>query len=174
MEVFLDGEEVGEDVVGERLKVTVDWVEGVRGEGGWYDPFVVWFVDVLVDKGVVLPSMDPINAVIRKDQEPNSLIQTRQQRQNAKNKGETRTMGSRGRTKANRVRQYCRTTSNTPKPLPQTTEGSRASSRENPANSSRFPAVPGSSETSDVSSWRGQRRSNRKTSKTGNTANELR
>ena len=34
VEMFLNGEEVGEDVVGERLKVTVDWVEGVRGEGG--------------------------------------------------------------------------------------------------------------------------------------------
>jgi len=70
VEVFLNGDDVGEDVVGERLEVTVDWVESVCGEGGGDDPLVVWLVDVLVDKGMVFQSVDPVNAVIGADKEP--------------------------------------------------------------------------------------------------------
>ena len=73
VEMFLDGEEIGEDMVGERLEITVDWVESVRGEGGRYDPFVMGFVDVFVDEWVVLPSVDPVNAVVGEEQEPNHL-----------------------------------------------------------------------------------------------------
>ena len=72
VEVFLDREEVREDMVGERLEVTVDGVESVCGEGGGYDPLVVWLVDVLVDTWVVLQSMDPVNAVIGEEEEPNN------------------------------------------------------------------------------------------------------
>ena len=70
VEVFLDGEEVGEDVVGEGLEVAVYWVEGVGSEGGRDDPFVVGLVDVLVDEWVVLPPVNPVNAVIREHKEP--------------------------------------------------------------------------------------------------------
>jgi len=70
VEVFLNGEDVGEDVVGERLEVTVDGVESICGEGGGYDPFVVWLVDVLVDKGVMFQPVNPVNAVIGADEEP--------------------------------------------------------------------------------------------------------
>lgn len=71
VEVFLDREDVGEDVIGEGLEVAVDWVESVCGEGCGYDPPVVWFVNVLVDQRVVFPSMNPINAVISANEEPN-------------------------------------------------------------------------------------------------------
>ena len=47
-------------------------MEGVCGEGGGYDPLVVWLVDVLVDTWVVLQSMDPVNAVIGEEEEPNN------------------------------------------------------------------------------------------------------
>lgn len=70
VEVFLDGEEVWEDMVGERLEVPVEWVESVCGEGGGNDPLVVWFVDVFVDEWVVFQSMNPVNAVIGEDKEP--------------------------------------------------------------------------------------------------------
>ena len=70
VEVFLNGEDVGKDVVGERLEVTVDWVESVGGEGGGNDPLVVWLVDVLVDEGVVFQSVDPVDAVIGAEEEP--------------------------------------------------------------------------------------------------------
>ena len=74
VEVFLNGEDVGEDMVGERLEVTVDWMESVCGEGGGYDPFVMWLVDVLVDKGVMLQPVDPVYAVIGADEEPDNQI----------------------------------------------------------------------------------------------------
>ena len=71
VEVFLNGEDVGEEVVGERLEVTVDWVECVCGEGRGYDPLVVWLVDVFVDEGMVLQSVNPVNAIIGADEESN-------------------------------------------------------------------------------------------------------
>jgi len=74
VEMLLDGEEVGEYMVGEGLEVTVEWVESVCGEGRGHDPFVVWLVDVLVDTWVVFPSVNPVNAVISEDEEPNSQI----------------------------------------------------------------------------------------------------
>jgi len=75
VEMFLDGEEVGEDMVGEGLEVPVEWVESVCGEGGGHDPLVVRLVDVLVDTWVVFPSVNPVNAVISEDKEPNIQIQ---------------------------------------------------------------------------------------------------
>ena len=72
MEVLLNGEEVGEDVVGEGLEVPIEWVECVGCEGGRYDPFVMWLVEVLVDPGVVLPSVNPVNAVVGEQEEPKS------------------------------------------------------------------------------------------------------
>ena len=70
MEMFLDREEVGKDMVGERLEVPVDWMESVCGERGGDDPLVVWFVDVLVDGRVMFQSMNPVNAVISEQEEP--------------------------------------------------------------------------------------------------------
>jgi hypothetical protein len=74
MEMFLDREEVGENMVGDGLEVTIDWVEGVCGEGGGNDPLVVWLVNVLVDAWMVFQSVNPVNAVIGEDEEPRSQI----------------------------------------------------------------------------------------------------
>lgn len=40
-------------MVGKRLGKAVDGVEGVAGERGGHDPFVVWFVEGLVDAWMV-------------------------------------------------------------------------------------------------------------------------
>jgi hypothetical protein len=77
MEVFLNGEEVGKYVVGKRLEIAVDWVECVGGERGGYNPFVVWLVNVLVDEGVVFPSVNPVDAVIGEQEETTNRIHKR-------------------------------------------------------------------------------------------------
>jgi len=84
VEVFLDGEEVGEDVVGEGLEVSVNGVEGIGGKGSGYDPFVVGLVHVLVDGWVVFPSVNPVNAVIRKHEEPRIKSRVQQGMEDAK------------------------------------------------------------------------------------------
>ena len=50
---FLQREDEGEDVVGDALGPAVDGVEGDGGVRGRHDPFVVGFVQGLVDGGVV-------------------------------------------------------------------------------------------------------------------------
>ena len=70
MEMFLDREEVGKDMVGDGLEVPVNWMESVCGERGGDDPLMVWFVDVLVYGWVVFQSMNPVNAVIGEQEEP--------------------------------------------------------------------------------------------------------
>ena len=80
VQVFLYREEVGEDVVGEGLDVSVDRVESICGERGGDDPLVVRFVDVLVDERVVSQPVDPVNAVIREEQKPMNQIQIRERR----------------------------------------------------------------------------------------------
>ena len=74
MEMFLNGEEVGKNVIGEGLEVTVDWMESVCGEGSGDNPLMVWLVNILVDAWVVFQSVNPVNAVIGKDEEPKSII----------------------------------------------------------------------------------------------------
>ena len=134
--MFLDGEEVGEDVVRERLEVTVDWVESVCGEGGGNDPLVVWLVDVLVDERVVFQSVNPVNAVIGEEEEPKSQIMIQERSEETRRSPRNlRTLESRGRTKPNRVHRYCYTAWNTQGPLPRTKEVSRASSPGNSAGS---------------------------------------
>ena len=61
-------------MVWEGLEVTVDWVESVCGEGSGHDPLVVWLVDVLVDKRMMFQSVNPVNAVIGADEEPDNQI----------------------------------------------------------------------------------------------------
>lgn len=79
MQMFLDGEEVGEDMVGKRLEVPVDRMESVRGEGGWDNPLVVWFVDVFVDGRVMFQSVNPVNAVVGEQEEPKIRFQIQNQ-----------------------------------------------------------------------------------------------
>ena len=127
VEVFLDREEIGKNVVGKRLEVAIEWMERVGCERGGYNPFVVWLMNVLVDAGVVLPSVNPVNAVIGEHEEPRESDSCSDEEGDSKTRRSTRTLGSRGRTKSSRVHQRCHTTSNTPKPLPRTTEASATS-----------------------------------------------
>jgi hypothetical protein len=70
---FLEREEEGEDVVGQRLGEAVDGVEGVRGEGGGHDPFVVRFVQAFVDCRVVEGAVDPVDAEVGEEDEDGEL-----------------------------------------------------------------------------------------------------
>lgn len=84
----MQGEKENEDVVRERLQVSVQGVESVRCEGGrdWWnrqlasqvrnkiakrrtEPFVVGLVQPLVANRVVLPPVNPINTVVGERQE---------------------------------------------------------------------------------------------------------
>ena len=70
---FVEREDEWEDVVGDALAEAVDRVEGVRGEGRGHDPFVVRFVQALVEDGVVQAAVDPVDAEIREHQEEREL-----------------------------------------------------------------------------------------------------
>lgn len=88
----MEGEDEDEDMVGQRLQVAVKGMERVRREGsGNYttekaqrksegvaymcsktkihtNPLVMRFVQPLVEHGKMLPTVDPVNTVIREDQ----------------------------------------------------------------------------------------------------------
>jgi hypothetical protein len=70
---FLEREEEGEEVVGQRLGEAVDRVEGVRGEGGGHDPLVVRFVQAFVDCRVVEGAVDPVDAEVGEEDEDGEL-----------------------------------------------------------------------------------------------------
>jgi hypothetical protein len=70
---LLEGEDEGEDVVGEGLGEAVNGVEGVGGEGGRHDPFVVRFVQALVDGGMVQAAVDPVDAKVGEEDEEREL-----------------------------------------------------------------------------------------------------
>lgn len=65
----VEREDEGEDVVRQRLSVAVERVEGVAGVRCRDEPLVVWLVDVLVESGVVLESVNPVNEEIGEHQE---------------------------------------------------------------------------------------------------------
>lgn len=70
---LLQREDEGEDVVGERLHPAVDGVEGDGGVGRGHDPFVVSFVQVLVDARQVEAAVDEVDAEISEKQEDGEL-----------------------------------------------------------------------------------------------------
>ena len=51
-------------MVGNALREAVQWVEGVRGVGCGHDPFVMRFVEALVEDWVVEAAVDPIDAKV--------------------------------------------------------------------------------------------------------------
>lgn len=69
VEVLLGREDEDEDVVGQRLDVAVERVEGEGGPGRGHNPLVVRLVDVLVDAGVVLEAVDPVDEQVVPDHE---------------------------------------------------------------------------------------------------------
>lgn len=42
------------------MKGSIDWVKGVGSKWGWDDPFVMWFVDMLIDGWSVFPTVNEI------------------------------------------------------------------------------------------------------------------
>lgn len=65
----VQGEDVDEDVVGQRLRVAIERVERVRGKRSRYEPLVMRLVDVLVQSRVVLEPVDPVDARVGEDEE---------------------------------------------------------------------------------------------------------
>lgn len=70
---FLERKHEREDVVRNALRPAVDRMEGMRGIGSGHDPFVVWFVESLVDKGMVQPPVNPVNEEVGKGDEEGEL-----------------------------------------------------------------------------------------------------
>jgi len=68
VEMPLEGEDEDKEVVWNGLGVTVDWVEGMRSIRCRNDPLVMRFVEHLIEKRKMEPSMDPVNSVIGKEQ----------------------------------------------------------------------------------------------------------
>jgi len=68
VEMSLEGEDEGEEVVRDGLGITIHWVEGMRCEGRGDDPLVVRFMDILIEEGKVEPTMDPVNTIISEEQ----------------------------------------------------------------------------------------------------------
>ena len=64
------GEDEGEDVVRQRLREAVERVESVAGVRGGHNPLVVRLVQPLVADGMVLPAVNPVDAIVGEDEEP--------------------------------------------------------------------------------------------------------
>ena len=60
---------VHKHVVWQALRVSIDRVESVGCKGGRDDPFMVWFVEMLVHRRPVKHSMNKIDHEIRKPEE---------------------------------------------------------------------------------------------------------
>jgi hypothetical protein len=70
---FLQGEDEGEDVVGDRLGPAVDGVECDSRVGSWHDPFVVRFVEGFVEGGVVQTAVDEVDEHVGEEEEEGEL-----------------------------------------------------------------------------------------------------
>lgn len=65
----MHGEYKNEEMVRYGLEVTVEGMECMGCEGGRYEPFVMRFVHVFVDAGVVQRAVDPVYAIVREEEE---------------------------------------------------------------------------------------------------------
>jgi len=70
---LLQGEDEGEEVVGDGLGEAVERVEGVGGEGCGHDPLVVRLVQALVEELAVQGAVDPVDAEVGEGQEDGEL-----------------------------------------------------------------------------------------------------
>lgn len=70
---LLQGEDEGEEVVGNRLSEAIERVESMAGKGSRHDPLVVRLVKTLVDERMVEVSMNPVDAEVGKDEEEGEL-----------------------------------------------------------------------------------------------------
>lgn len=70
---LLQGEDEGEEVVGDGLGEAVERVESVGGEGRGHDPLVVRLVQALVEELAVQGAVDPVDAEVGEGQEDGKL-----------------------------------------------------------------------------------------------------
>lgn len=70
---LLEREQEREDVVRQRLRISVKWVECMRGERCRHDPLVMRLMKLLVDQWVVLCTVDPINEEVGEHDEEGEL-----------------------------------------------------------------------------------------------------
>jgi len=70
---FLKGEDEREDVVRNRLSESINRVECVTSIGSGHDPFVVWFMEYLVDQWMMQTAVNEVDPEIGKDQEDREL-----------------------------------------------------------------------------------------------------
>lgn len=69
----MQGEYEGEDVVGDRLGEAIEWVECVASIRSWHDPFVMWFMQSLINQGMMKTAMDQVDPEIGKKEEYRKL-----------------------------------------------------------------------------------------------------
>jgi hypothetical protein len=62
-----------EDVVWNGLRKSIKGMEGMRSEGRWHDPLVVWLVEVLVDPWMVKTPVDPVDEEVCEEEEDGEL-----------------------------------------------------------------------------------------------------
>ena len=70
---LLEREEKREQVVGGGLREAIEGMEGVGCVRSGHDPFVVWFMQGLVDKRMVQAAVDPVDAEIGEENEEGKL-----------------------------------------------------------------------------------------------------
>lgn len=99
-------EEEDEEVVWDRLQISVYGVECVRGEWCRDDPLVVGLVNVLVEHGMVQNSVDPVYAIIREEEEAVSFGKMLAFSCNFRKENRIRTMEWRRRDTANHTRPH--------------------------------------------------------------------
>lgn len=68
VEVTLEGEDEDEEVIWDRLGISINWVEGMGSERCRNYPLVVWFVEYSIEEREMEPSMDPVNTIVGKKQ----------------------------------------------------------------------------------------------------------
>ena len=66
----VDGEDEWEEVVWNRLEVSIYGVERMRSKGRRHDPLVMGLVDMLIEEGKVQPAVNPVHQVVGEHQKP--------------------------------------------------------------------------------------------------------
>ena len=60
-------------MIGNGLGEPVQWMKSMRSVGCWHDPFVVWFVERLVDERVMQATVNPVDAEVGEEDKEGEL-----------------------------------------------------------------------------------------------------